>query len=71
MMPPTSPPPYAGGVKKQQSTSDGSVKVGRWTAGDDEQRVLRRMMRAATKRAREEMAMATVTRVAVERRRRG
>jgi hypothetical protein len=26
----------------------------------------RRMMRAATKRAREEMAMATVTRVAVE-----
>jgi hypothetical protein len=25
-------------VKKQQSTSNGSVKVGRWTAGDDEQR---------------------------------
>ncbi len=38
MMPPTPPLPSAGRVKKQQSTSNGSVKVGRWTAGDDEQR---------------------------------
>ncbi len=37
-MPPTSPPPVRGRGEKQQSTSDGSVKVRRWTAGDDEQR---------------------------------
>jgi len=41
------------------------------TAGDDEQRERAADDKAATKRAREETAMATVTRVAVERRRRG
>jgi hypothetical protein len=39
-------------------------------AGDTNNESARRMMRAATKRAREEMAMATVTRVAVERQQR-
>jgi hypothetical protein len=41
------------------------------TAVDTNNESARRMKRAATKRAREEMAMATVTRMAVERRRRG
>ena len=56
------------GVNKQQSTSGGSVKGGRWTQA--RQRVTRNnksawpMMRAATKRA--AMAMATVTRVVGE-----
>jgi hypothetical protein len=41
------------------------------TAGNDEQRERAADVEGRTKRAREEMAMATVTRVAVERRQRG
>ena len=60
------------GVKRQQSTCNGSVKGGRWTRA--RQRVTTNnknawpMMRVATKRA--ARAMATVTRVASERRQR-
>ena len=58
------------GVKRQQSTSHGSVEGGRWTRA--RQRVTTNnknvwpMMRAATKKV--ARAMATVTRVASERR---
>jgi hypothetical protein len=61
---------------KQQSTSDGIDKGGRWlarehqrgnhtttTVGDNERRELRRMMMAATKRARVERAMVMEMRV--------
>ncbi len=68
-MMPTSPPPSTGEVKNNNQLATGVSKSGGVHEQDGES--ARRMKRAATKRAREEMAMATVTRMAVERRRRG
>ena len=59
-----------GGVKKQQSNSDGSVEGGRWTRARQQvttnNKIAWLMMRAATKRV--ARAMATVMRVAGEHR---